>query len=62
MKYTVFEIVSMLWQGFIARPELVIPAIIIFALLCIGAYCELQHEREECNERCRRIKERSKMR
>jgi hypothetical protein len=59
---TIFECIKILWLGFIARPELIFAAVFIVVVLCVGAYCELLHEREECNERCRRIKERSKMR
>jgi hypothetical protein len=56
------EILEMLWEGFMARPELVIVAVIIFAIFCLGEYFELKKAREENDERCRIISERSKMR
>jgi hypothetical protein len=59
---TVFEVLECLWLGFIARPELIIAAVVISAILIIGGYCELLEERRKTNERCRIISERSKMR
>jgi hypothetical protein len=56
------ELVSAIYQGVMARPGLLFAILFITVVLIIGAYCELLEERRKTDERCRRIRERSKMR